>query len=101
MRIVFSLEPECEHPWRANYEGFTVPGYTAPTALLKNTSTQILGHQTRTYEHLLSEIAHDLPRSNLKKLPELIFSDNISEPLSVRTHTFLEEKISLQSSQSL
>jgi hypothetical protein len=76
MRLSISLEPECERPWAANYEGFSAPSYTTGAALLRG--ERILGHQARTYEHLMQEVAHDLPRSNVKGLPELIFSENIA-----------------------
>ncbi len=95
MHISISLEPECNLPWKANYEGFSIPGFTPYSALVKR--QRIQGHQTLTYEHLIAGISSDLPRASLTELPKIVFSDNIAEQLRTRTRTLLSEKISLTS----
>lgn len=94
MRILFSLEPECAHPWRVDYQGFVVPGYTASTALLQETRQDILGHRALTYEHLIAGITTDLPLTDLHELPELVFSDTIGESLRHATREKLAAVLS-------
>ncbi|MEK6825334.1 MAG: hypothetical protein AABY00_00955 [Nanoarchaeota archaeon] len=92
MRIVISLEPECEKAWFAEYIGFSVPGYVAASALLEGES--ILGHHAQTYEYLMQDITADLPRSTLKSLPQLTFSENIADSLRHRTQQILQQVFS-------
>ena len=77
--IALTLEPECAHPWRVSYHGFSAKGNTAFQVLVQR--SEVLGHEALTYDFLIKGIKKDLKRSipQLTQPPHLTFSDNFTE----------------------